>query len=251
MKHPMRSPLDTLRRFAAKEASADEVLRALVSHEGYFVPLGFAPRLGRSEFERLVQLSERGAPPPGELYIFTDEACLDRVVKQPLGNFVTPVTGIELFCALDDDLVKVKVNPGSPLEDFWYLGKDAIGLGRLWGQAVRLERLLADASAPKEALWAALRTFEGFTVLVHPNGALATAVNEGGFRNAAMVFTAPDCVEAMQPHAPGTTRAHLRGRELFELLPRAGVDGLVFNPVGPGARATLPLSVVASVLQLA
>lgn len=245
------SPLDVLRRFAAKEASPDEVLRALVSHDGYFVPLGFAPRLGRTEFERLVQLSERGGPPPGELYVFTDEACLDLVVKEPLGNFVTPVTGVELFCALGDDLVKVKVNPGSPREHFWYLGKDAIALGRLWGQAVRLERLLADASAPKEALWAALRTFEGFTVLVHPNGALATVVNEGGFRNSAMVFTAPDCAAAMEPHVPGASRAHLRGRELFELLPRAGVDSVAFNPVGPGARAVLPLAVVASVLQLA
>jgi hypothetical protein len=245
------APLETLRRFAAKQASADEVLRALVSHDGWFVPLGFAPRLGRTEFERIVQLSERGGPPPGELYVFTDEACLDLVVKEPLGSFVTPVTGVELFCALDDDLVKVKVNPGSPLEHFWYLGRDAVGLGRLWGQAVRVERLLADASASKEALWAALRTFEGFTVLVHPNGALATAVNLGGFRNSAMVFTAPDCVAAMEPQAPGTTRAHLRGRELFELLPRAGVDSVVFNPVGPGTRAVLPLSVVASVLQLA
>ncbi len=246
----MSKVLETLERFAAKQASTHEVMRALATHDGYFVQLGFAPNLGRSEFERIVMLGKNGAPPPGELYVFTDESCLDLVATQPLGGFVTPVTGIELFCALEDGLVKMKVNPGGALPHFWFIGKEAVPLARLWGRAVRLEALLADPQARKDALSAALRTFEALTILVHPNDAVATAVDVGGFQNAAMVFTSPDSLERMQAQAPNLEPAYLDGKALFEMLPRAGVDGIVFNPMGPGATAALPLSVGVSVLQL-
>ncbi len=246
----MSTVLEVLGRFAAKQATTHEVMRALASHEGYFVQLGFAPNLGRSEFERIVMLGKNGAPPPGELYVFTDESCLDLVATQPLGGFVTPVTGIELFCALEDGLVKMKVNVGGPLEHFWFVGKDAVPLARLWGRAVRLEALLATPEVRKDALAAALRTFEAFTLLVHPNDSVATAVGAGGFENPAMVFTSPDSYERVLEKNPGMRTAHVSGRELFELLPRAGVDGIVFNPMGPGATAVMPLSVGVSVLQL-
>ncbi|MFZ5445423.1 MAG: hypothetical protein ACOZQL_35860 [Myxococcota bacterium] len=246
----MSAALETLARFAAKQASTHEVLRALVTHDAWFVPIGFAPALGRSMFERIVQLSPAGGPPPGELYLFTDEACLDLVAKQPLGNFVTPVTGRELFCALPDELVKLKVNPGGPLEHFWFVGHEAIPLARLWGRAVSLEAKLTDATLPRAQLAEALRTFEAFTLLVHPTGAVATAPRAGGFQNPAMIFTSPDSFERVLAVAPGTSPIHLSGRELFELLPRAGVDGLVFNPMGPGQQAALPLDVTVSVLQL-
>lgn len=172
------------------------------------------------------------------------------MAKQPLGNFVTPVSGLELFCALPDELLKLKVNPGGPLEHFWFVGQEAVPLARLWGRALRLEALLHRASDDRSGLLAALRTFEGFTILVHPNGAVATAQGLGGLQNPAMVFTSPDSFERVLAVATGTRAAHLSGQELFELLPRAGVDGLVFNPMGPGPRAVFPLSLVTSVLQL-
>jgi hypothetical protein len=40
------------------------------------------------------------------------------------------------------------------------------------------------------------------------------------------------------------------GPRLFELLPRAGVDGIAFNVVGPGPTAFFPLSLGVDVLQL-
>ena len=247
----MSTALTMLERFAAKSATTHEVMRALASHPAYFVPLGFAPTLGRSEFERIVMLSTKGGPPVGELYVFTDEACLDLVAKQPLGSFVTPVSGIELFCALEEKVGKLKINPGGSLEHFWFVGAEAIPLARLWGRAVRLETLLANPSKSKEGLHAALRTFEAYTILVHPNDAVATARGIGGYGNPAMVFTSPDSFEKVQAQAPGTRTAHLSGKELFELLPRAGVDGIVFNPMGPGPVAFFPLSLGVSVLQLA
>ena len=117
----MSTALTTLERFAAKTATTHEVMRALATHPAYFVPLGFAPTLGRSEFERIVMLSTKGGPPAGELYVFTDESCLDLVAKQPLGSFVTPVSGIELFCALEEQVGKWKVNPGGGLEHFGFV----------------------------------------------------------------------------------------------------------------------------------
>lgn len=227
-----------------------EVMRALASHPGYFVPLGFAPVLGRSEFERIVMLSEKGGPPQGELYVFSDEACLDLVSKQPLGSFVTPVSGIELFCALEEKIGKLKVNPGGTIEHFWFVGAEAIPLARLWGRAIRLEALLAEPSKSRAGLHAALRTFEAFTILVHPNDAVATGKGMGGFKNPAMVFTSPDSFERVLAQAPGVRPQHLSGKELFELLPRAGVDGIAFNPMGPGPAAFFPVSLGVNVLQL-
>ncbi|MDP1822843.1 MAG: hypothetical protein Q8L48_06365 [Archangium sp.] len=246
----MSTALTTLERFAAKQASTHEVMRALASHPAYFVPIGFAPVLGRNQFDRIVMLSEKGGPPQGELYVFTDESCLDLVAKQPLGSFVTPVSGIELFCALEPKLGKLKVNPGGTLPHFWFVGTEALPLARLWGRAVRLETLLATPSKSKEGLHAALRTFEAYTILVHPNDAVATAQGMGGFKNPAMVFTSPDSFERVQAQAPGTRTAHLDAKALFELLPRAGVDGIVFNPMGPGPSAFFPLNLGVSVMQL-
>jgi hypothetical protein len=249
----MSTALTTLERFAAKQASTHEVMRALASHDAYFVPIGFAPTLGRSEFERIVMFSEKGGPPQGELYVFTDESCLDLLGKQPLGSFVTPVSGIELFCALPEQsgpITKMKVNPGGSLAHFWFMGADAIPLARLWGRAIRLETLLGNPKMPKAALHAALRTFEAYTILVHSNGGVATAQGMGGYKNPAMVFTSPDSFEKVQAEVAGLHTAHLTGAELFEMLPRAGVDGIVFNPMGPGPQAFFPLSLGVSVLQL-
>lgn len=246
----MSSVLPTLERFAAKQASPHEVMRALASYADYFVPISFAPTLGRSEFERILMVSPSGGPPPGELYVFTDEACIDALGKQPLGSFVTPVSGIELFCALPDGLKKFKVNPGGKLEHFWFVGEDAIPLARLWGRAVRLEALLANPSRSKEGLHAALRTFEAYTILVDPNGAVATARGLGGYTNPAMVFTSPDSFEKVLTEAPQMQPRHLGARELFELLPRAGVDGIAFNPLGPGSTVFFPLKLGVNVLQL-
>ena len=251
-RRPMSTAITTLERFAAKQAGPHEVMRALASHPDYFVPIGFAPTLGRSEFDRIVMLSTRGGPPEGELYVFTDESCLDLVVKQPMGSFVTPVSGIELFCALPSNQpLKLKVNPGGKLEHFWFVSAEAISLARLWGRAIRLETLLGNPSLSKDGLHAALRTFEAFTILVHPNDAVATAQGLGGYKNPAMVFTSPDSFERVLAQAPDMRVEHLGAKALFELLPRAGVDGIAFNPLGPGPKAFFPLSLGVSVLQLA
>ena len=70
----MSSALSTLERFAAKQASTHhEVMRALAEHPDYFVPISFAPRLDRSEFERILMISKSGGRPPGALYVFTYE----------------------------------------------------------------------------------------------------------------------------------------------------------------------------------
>jgi hypothetical protein len=248
----MSTALTTLERFAAKQASTHEVMRALASHPDYFVPISFAPTLGRSEFERILMISAKGGPAARELYVFTDEEIIHSLGQQPLGSFVTPVSGIELFCALPvETLKKLKVNPGGKLEQFWFVGTEAIPLARLWGRAVRLEALLAEPERSKAGLHAALRTFEAYSILAHPNGAVATAQGMGGFKNPAMVFTSPDSFEKVLAQAPSMRVDHLNAQQLFELLPRAGVDGIVFNPLGPGATASFPLSLGTSVLQLA
>ncbi|MFO0594332.1 MAG: hypothetical protein U0228_03485 [Myxococcaceae bacterium] len=226
-------------------------MRALAQHDAYFVPIGLAARFGRTEFDRMVQLSAQGGPPPGEVYVFSDESCLDLVVKTPLGNFVTPVSGVEWLTHLDPRQdVKVKVNPGGPQAHFWYMGKDAVPLAKLWGEAVELEQLMVKND--QVALAATLRRFTAFTILALPSGAVATAPGAGNYENPAMIFTAPDCFQKVLASEPlaGLRPVHVTGKELFELLPRAGVDGMVFNPLGPGVAAAYPLALINRVLML-
>lgn len=241
--------LGVLERFSKKTATQEEVMRAIATHEEYFVPLGFAPRLGRSEFERIVMLGKDGAPPPGEVYAFSDESCLDLVAKTPLGGFVTPVSGIEWLSQLSaDEDVKVKINPGGPQAHFWFMGKEALPLAKLWGQAVGLEKLMVAGNL--EVLAKAMKAFEGYTVLALPNGAIATAQGTGGYENPAMLFTAPDCFQKVLAQAPGLKPVHMTGTQIFHTLPRAGVDGIVFNPLGPGVAAAYPLTLITGPVQL-
>jgi hypothetical protein len=245
----MSALLGVLERFSKKQATQEAVMRAIASHDSFFVPLGFATRFERTEFERIVQLGKTGGPPPGEVYVFSDESCLDLVANTPLGGFVTPVSGVEWLSRLDEAQdVKVKVNPGGPQAHFWFMGKDAVPLARLWGQAIGLEQLMVANDLKVLAL--AMKAFEGFTVLSLPNGAIATAQGTGGYENPAMLFTAPDCFEKVLAQAPGLKPVHMTGAQLFHTLPRAGVDGIVFNPLGPGVAAAYPLSLITGPVQL-
>jgi hypothetical protein len=245
----MSALLGVLERFAKKQATQEQVMRAIASHGDFFVPLSFATRFERTEFERIVQLGKEGGPPPGEVYVFSDESCLDLVAKTPLGGFVTPVSGVEWLSKLDESQdVKVKLNPGGPQAHFWFMSQEAVPLARRWGQAVGLEQLMV--ANDLKVLAAGLKAFDGFTVLALPNGSVATAQGTGGYENPAMVFTTPDCFEKVLQQAPTLKPVHLTGTQLFHMLPRAGVDGMVFNPLGPGTAAAYPLSLITGPVQL-
>ncbi len=251
----MSAALEILERFAQEQASTNDVMRVLASHPAYFVPAAFAPELGRELFDRLVAMSESGGPPAGELYAFTDESCLRLLADRQVGRYLGPVSGMELFCAAEKlPLAKLKVNPGGPVAHFWFIGGEALPLAALWARAMRLESVLAELPSPptalNEGLLSALREFSAYTVLMHPTEDwVATENGVGGFKHSAMVFTAPDCSERAQASRPGLREVILGGGQLFEFLSKANMDGIVFNPMGPGPRVSFPASLALSAMK--
>lgn len=244
--------LETLRAFGQKSASANQVMRALCEHAGWFAPVGYAcAALKTNTFDNVTLWGNEARVNAGSLYLFTDAAAGHVAsAKVQLGPYASPLSGAELFAFLPAGLRELYVNPGSPQEHGWYMADRALELGGLWGQAVRLERLLSGES--QGDLAESLFAFSGWTSFALPNGSIATAVGAAGLKNPAMIFTAPDCVDlALQnlgAQASTLQRVTSTGEALFGAFPRMGVDGFLINPFGPGPCKVFETRVVEAIL---
>jgi hypothetical protein len=240
--------IETLKAYANKKASQDDVMRALTSHAGYFVPAAFmVSGLATDRCDKMLILGQQGGPPDGELWLFTDEQRAREVgARGPLGPFGGPFDGARVFAGIDPQTAKVKINPVLDVQTFWFMGREAIPLAKLWAAAITVERAFAGFAEPDgmTKLVAALRSYEGFQVFGHANGAIVTAVNAiDGFKNAALVFTAPDCAAraAAALELGDRKPVVLSAEQLFTIVPRdPTIDGMIFNICGPGTMIALP-----------
>ena len=230
---------ETLVAYSQKEATKDEVLRALCMHDGWVAPAAYAYVATKSDtYDRISIYGAESKVPANKLFLFTDRAAAQAgAAKVQLGPYVMPVHGARLFAALPARFDELHVNPASPQEQCWYMAGDALPLGALWGKAIDLERVMAGKTEGN--LLELLLDFPGFTSFsTPPSGAIATAVGAAGLKNPAMVFTAPDCADKVLGSLgePGKAlkRVVTSGAELFGAYPRLGIDGVVFNPMGPG-----------------
>ena len=245
---------DVLRRYAAKHATVHEVLRALASHDGYFAPVGYATRaLDTAMFDKLSVWGAESKLPPGKLWLFTDEAAGHAALAKGLspGPCAGPLRGDRLLAYLPAGLAEFQVNPGSPAEDGWYMGADALQLAAAWGRAIGLERAL-DAKGGDDWL-DRLLDFDGWISFALPSSAIATAVGAAGLKNPAMVFTAPDCAlaarAAIGEQAATLTDVVTTGLKLFGAFETLGIDGYLVNPMGPGTRKVFNTTVARGLVQ--
>ena len=233
----------TLLAYSRKEATKDHVLRALCEHDGWVAPAGYAHHATRLDtFERMALFGPASKVAPGKLYLFTDREAADLAAsKLQLGPYVMPVHGARLFAALPAGFDELHVNSASPQEQCWFMGGEALPLGALWGRAIDVEQVMTGKSQGN--LLEMLLAFPGFTSFSTPSGAIATAVGAGGLKNPAMIFTAPDCadtvLEKLGEQGKALKRVVTSGEQLFSSYPRLGIDGLLFNPMGPGAAKVL------------
>jgi hypothetical protein len=229
---------ETLLAYSRKEATKDHVLRALCEHGDWVAPAVFAHLATKlNTFERVSIYGTESRVAANKLYLFSDRGAAEAAAaKVQLGPYVMPVHGARLFAALPADFNELHVNPASPQEQCWFMGGEALALGALWGQAVDLERVMTGKS--QGDLLELLFSFRGFTTFSTQTGAIATAVGAAGLKNPAMVFTAPDCADkvlaSLGEQGKTLKRVVSSGEQLFSAFPRLGVDGLVFNPMGPG-----------------
>ncbi len=241
------SPKEMLRAFGRKEATMEQVVRALMSYDGWLVPAGFAvDATGRTKFEAgyiFGDCSSGCDVPASELWIYTDSAAADYAVAKGarLGVYSGRLHGAQIFSALPTSASAVQINPGCKPDETWFFGRDAFSLAGLWANAIALEARLGEQDSPEKS--AALLAHPAYVFFIHPEqNAIATAPGFGGMKNPALVFTAIDSAQVLAQDHPNLQRQIVDGRTLFPHLLNQGVDGVVFNILGPGPQATFDLA---------
>ena len=238
----MNVAIEALQRFAQKKASADEVMRALVSYDGWFAPGGWVTEaFGTNMFERACVWGERSTVPPGHLWLFTDPDGGLRVQARggSPGFYVGPLRGSTLFEKLPEGITQIEVNPCAPPDSAWFIGGGGVPLARLLGRAIALEQACVTGTGVVDRLL----DYDGYLALLTPAKAIVTAVGAGGMKNPGLVFTTPDCCDAVLAGAGGgassLTQISFTGEELFGRFDTLGIDGLILNVKGPGPRKLL------------
>jgi hypothetical protein len=248
----VRALLRFAERSPATQADIDEVMRALVSHDGWYVPAAFADRAwGQTTFESTVLLGD--AQPNPVLTVFTDRASAKHAEGQPLGAFGGPVAGVRLMRVLDGNLAALFVNPASPREQQWYIAAAGFDIAITWATAIVVERVLAergDGPVPAQELLGHRYQL----LLERPSQARAEVHLPDLGGPFAVCFTAADRVDEFLQSLPATARplaetAAIDGPQLFDMLYEAGVTGLVVN-AGSDDQTALSREDIAAVASL-
>jgi hypothetical protein len=227
-----RALVEFAERSPATQADIDQVMRALASHDDWYVPVLFADRAWRqSEFDQML-LFPQAAPNP-VLHAFTDHESAMLADGRAIGVYGGPVPGWRLMRSLDAEVSALVVNPASPMEHQWYIAAAGFPVATQWSTAIAVERALAARGAgpvPAEPLLAHV-----YQLLVdRPTGSLAQVYLPDIDGAVAVCFTATDRVDEFVASLPPPARplAELRpidGRQMFEMLRGVGAAGLVVN----------------------
>src|SRR5262249_31184708 len=151
------APREILRAYAEKRAHAEEVMRVLVEHDGWHVPLHV---LGRNVVDGLVVYADEFSVPAEAALVFTDREGADTFAAKhggtPLGVYASGISGVELFELLASDrpeckrLRELRVNEAGPPGDFWYMSASTFPLAAQLARGVALERAITTARATGE-----------------------------------------------------------------------------------------------------
>lgn len=246
--------IETLIAYSEKRADVNAVLRALVSHRGWFAPLGLFAVRAEPESTRRVKSMITGTEnlvPAGELWIFTDADSVNLAISKgaSIGSYAGVMDGIELFQVIDPATYPtVYVNPCSPPDCTWmFTNGSASNIGKLWAEAIELEenfKVWEQTGKPDRTV---IENYRAFILYDHASGPVVTLPNQGGLTNPAAAFTAIDCAERFI-YEIGDDGANLQqviidGASLLARFP-LGLDGMVFNFFGPGPTYALPLSAI-------
>jgi hypothetical protein len=227
-----RALVDFAERSPASQADIDQVMRALVSHDDWYLPVSFADRVwGQSRYER--ELIFADLEPTRVLNVFTDHESALLADGQPIGVYGGPVSGVRLMRALDDHVEALIVNPASPREHQWFIASPGFPIAAAWATAIGVERALAGrANGPVPA--AELLGHRYHLLLEKSTHGLAQIYLPDIDGAVAVCFTASDRVDEFVSSLPVAARpladlAEVDGPQLFDMMHGVGAAGLVIN----------------------
>ncbi len=234
------------------EASFQEILRGLLVHPGWLVPVGFFPRAELAGAYK-VAFGPRHQCPPAELWIFSEHGTAQHAASQgaPLGAFVVGVEGTAVFGGLPPEVSTVRINPFGYPEDLLVLEAQELAEAGVWARTVDLEERLRRSADPARdgELLTRLRHHDAYHIPLLPDGRMLAKPGEGGFAQPGVVCTSTDSYEAFVAVLEPALRQQLRrtvvdGARLREELSRQDIDGVFLNPFGPGPTALWPLALL-------
>jgi hypothetical protein len=219
-------------RSPATQSDVDQVMRALVSHDDWYVPMVFADRAwGPSQFDRMLLFGDAPANPV--LNVFTDYESAMLAEGEAIGVYGGPVSGARLLGALIPELTALVVNPWSAREQQWYIASPGFQIASGWASAIGVERALAErGNGPVPAVQLLGHHYQ--LLLEKSSHALAQIFLPDIDGAVAVGFTAADRAEEFIASLPIETRpladlAPLAGTQLFEMMRGVGAAGMVIN----------------------
>jgi hypothetical protein len=232
MSSARRALVEFAGRSPATQADVDQVMRALVTHDDWYVPVLFADRAwGQRTFDREYVFAE--AEPTKVLNVFTDHESASLAEGQALGVYGGPVSGVRLMHSLDPGLEALIVNPASPREHQWYIASGGFDIAITWATAIAAERALANRG--NGAVPVAELLSHRYHLLLEKASRAMVSVHLPDIDGAVNVcFTAADRVEEFIASLPPPARsladlAVVEGPALFETMRGVGAAGLVVN----------------------
>jgi hypothetical protein len=232
--------IHALNAYKRRRVSMHTLMRAILSHDGWFVPLNWVRRYlpKRKTPDRLLTLSEEGDwPPDGDLWLFTDEeeAYAASESGNALGGYVGPMVGEEVFGALGEGIGEVHVNHAAPPWRALVIEASKLEYVKAWVNAFRLEAILISKPAELEPwLRAALYIVPLDTQRRHAS--VVRVDNLPG--NYLAAFTAPDRAYAFvagleTPARDTTALTILNAEQLFGMASSLSLAGVALNVDAP------------------
>jgi hypothetical protein len=231
---------EVLVAYSQGRATRDAVMRSLVGYRGWLVPALWMISW-RPGSDTLIIYGDTTRLPPGEVWVFTDHdaASLAANAGAQLGAYAADIPGTEIFRRLDQKWT-VRVNPGSPAEEAWFISRDASALASNWCDAVELEEALAQIPHPDpEALMKLVLAYKWFVVLLRKSDhGVVTFTDESRTEVAPLFTTNDNCTNFLDKFSPAEQEqvhsACVVGARVFEAVRENKLIGkVVINAFGP------------------
>lgn len=243
----MPNPTDVLLAYSKKQATADDVMRALVEHDDWYLPVH---ALTSNKVDgRVVVYAQNYSVRQDRLLVFTNREAMDAAAAklggEAMGVYGGGVKGVDLFGSLQrkelEACKELIVDGASGQERMWFIGRDAFLLCNTWSQAIALEREIQKLD---EGVWAELKRYEAWWVPVAKSDtSLVHMPIEGqphGF-----AFTAPDhynrFLSSVGSQADQVKSLIVPGSRLFSFVLQTKLGGLLINGQLPLNRDALDL----------